>query len=1096
MSELLRKDLKARIAAGRVVVIAGAGVARAATPQAPGWVELLESGVRRCVDLDSGRKLPSGWAKRQGMALKDGDLDELLGVAEQVTLKLGGPGGGEYARWLDDEFRNLHHEDRSWTDALLALAVPILTTNYDDLLENSDRRTAVTWREPARLQEILQRRLAAIGHLHGHYSQPQSVVLGIRSYDEILAHEPTQALLHAAAALNSLLLIGFGAGLRDPNFRALRQWIARNFSGSKFRHYRLVREVETTVAQAEHEAGERIQVLPYGQDYTALPDFLKRLCPPRGAPRRTAAALPRRRDPLPLYLHQVRVDHDRLVPFFQDRLTNADLGTLYVELRLGAKRHELLAKPGTATSKPDSDGWSLREILRIDPGAVDRTRRRWVIRGDPGCGKTTLMRHLAWELAGESSPEWVPVYVRVRHLLEAAGGRGDPWKRIQALLQVQGHETDLIDALEGLREAGRLLVLLDGLDEAPRDKGGAARSLLTVLDQDLGAAPLVVSTRRIGYDSLGGEFQDADVLGLDRAARIELLGKCLQGRDATPLGRGPAEWLDQFARDPSLSRFAGNPLLLTLMALLLGRGEAPSSLRSELYAQVLRLLLEGKQRPEPEAIPCEADVRVALGCIAHGMTQAGQTEAVPSLLEKHLRAMRTLGSDERASLECLQAEPLWAGSVFRILETVANHTGILGPYDGREGPWRFWHRSFQEALTAERLALRGEEKLVEFAAQVQNHLDLWAEPFALATGMLAEPDRLVESLVKVNAPLGLRALATAQRVAPETILGVLRFQGRIRESREEERWEVYGRVLELIGDPERGLRLLDTLRRSTRNGADLYFIDQAFARAAEDHPSHAHLARGLARELFDGLPSPMAALPPTLRTCDGDVNPWVAIPLGRFRMGSTKKDRMAYQDEFPQHEVEIQTPFEMWAVPVTNGQYRAFDPEHESSSEPDGDRLPVVDVTWYEAVMFCRWLGARLPTEAEWEYACRAGTKTRYWSGDKEKDLARVGWYGGNSGDRLHVVGEKPANAFRLYDMHGNVWEWCHDEWSDSYEESRRVHPAPYEAEEGKGVGGRMVRGGSFRGVARRARSAYRVYWRPGIRFASLGFRPARVITE
>jgi formylglycine-generating enzyme required for sulfatase activity len=176
-------------------------------------------------------------------------------------------------------------------------------------------------------------------------------------------------------------------------------------------------------------------------------------------------------------------------------------------------------------------------------------------------------------------------------------------------------------------------------------------------------------------------------------------------------------------------------------------------------------------------------------------------------------------------------------------------------------------------------------------------------------------------------------------------------------------------------------------------------------------------------ELFRSIETPI----------DGRVPLWRKIPAGRFWMGSPKKEGSSV--EHPRHQVTIARAFLCCAVPVTQAQYAAFD-DRRLFSEWDGVRpaeLPhhaVLDVTWYEGVSFCRWLssvfpwarGARLPAEAEWKF-CRAGTKTRCWSGAGEQDLARVGWYGANSGDRPHRVGEKPANPWGFYDVHGNILE-------------------------------------------------------------------------
>lgn len=175
---------------------------------------------------------------------------------------------------------------------------------------------------------------------------------------------------------------------------------------------------------------------------------------------------------------------------------------------------------------------------------------------------------------------------------------------------------------------------------------------------------------------------------------------------------------------------------------------------------------------------------------------------------------------------------------------------------------------------------------------------------------------------------------------------------------------------------------------------------------------------------------------------------------------------------------------------------------------------PVVGVSWEEAKGYCEWANLRLPSEAEWEYACRAGTKTPYASGSGEEDLRKVGWYRGNSEDRLHPVCELDPNWFGLFDMHGNAWEWCEDDCVDGaldYSESSKLHPEPYKF---LNASHRVIRGGSFSGPvvkdptsegptsedwawsfrvsAFQARSANRRSWRPGDPNDQIGFRPAR----
>ncbi len=157
-------------------------------------------------------------------------------------------------------------------------------------------------------------------------------------------------------------------------------------------------------------------------------------------------------------------------------------------------------------------------------------------------------------------------------------------------------------------------------------------------------------------------------------------------------------------------------------------------------------------------------------------------------------------------------------------------------------------------------------------------------------------------------------------------------------------------------------------------------------------------------------------------------------------MGSPESEARRYDDEGPVHEVQVPS-FYLGRYPVTNEEYERFLTDNSDVQEPrywaDGrfnqHWQPVVGVSWEEAQRYAAWAGLRLPSEAEWEYACRAGTCTRYATGDTESDLSRAGWYHENSDGKLHPVGEKVPNAFGLYDMHGNVWEWVADDGHDNY---------------------------------------------------------------
>ena len=156
------------------------------------------------------------------------------------------------------------------------------------------------------------------------------------------------------------------------------------------------------------------------------------------------------------------------------------------------------------------------------------------------------------------------------------------------------------------------------------------------------------------------------------------------------------------------------------------------------------------------------------------------------------------------------------------------------------------------------------------------------------------------------------------------------------------------------------------------------------------------------------------------------------IPPGEFAMGSPEGEEGHASNEGPVRRVRLSKAFYLGRFEITQAQYRAVMGDAPGGAEGDGD-MPVSQITYAEALEFCRHLSSaanvdvRLPTEAEWEYACRAGTQERYCSGSAEAELGRVAWYSGNSQGKAHPVGQKQPNAWGIYDMHGNVWEYCAD---------------------------------------------------------------------
>jgi formylglycine-generating enzyme required for sulfatase activity len=223
----------------------------------------------------------------------------------------------------------------------------------------------------------------------------------------------------------------------------------------------------------------------------------------------------------------------------------------------------------------------------------------------------------------------------------------------------------------------------------------------------------------------------------------------------------------------------------------------------------------------------------------------------------------------------------------------------------------------------------------------------------------------------------------------------------------------------------------------------------------------------------------------------------VLIPAGEFMMGSPDSDKDAFKWEKPQHRVRIIKPFYLGKYLITQEQWEAVMGNNPRCFK--GPKNPVEQVSWDDCQKFLKRLNDKvgggkfvLPTEAQWEYACRAGSKTRYCFGDDEKQLGEYAWYEKNSGDTTHPVGEKKPNAWGLYDMHGNVWEWCQDWWKDGY-----YKESPVDDPTGPtGGSDRVFRGGCWNIPAGGCRSAYRAYYAPGGRDINLGLRVSRVLAD
>jgi len=763
----------------------------------------------------------------------------------------------------------------------------------------------------------------------------------------------------------------------------------------------------------------------------------------------------------------------------------------YVPLRTTMARN-LETKPTGRYPEDHADYEEVVDLGEVFHQAARLEQRGVVLLGEPGSGKTTGARQLVWQLASrQSEPEdlglpagIVPVFLRFRNLSREAL---KPKNGLPVFLEGQ---TKCDEAPKGCKLPGpdlldrrRLLWVLDGLDEVidPTARGkvsGWIGSTLQKRPDDW----FVVTCRFQGYYRegvpLGPKFVEFHVRPLDdqqveRFVRdwfLAAYGK-LQGpgeRAETRAGADSGQLLEILTRPAyqtgHMRELCTNPLLLTILCIVFHEERKLPTKRAELYAHCVRVLLEYWRRDLYESDkglePYDAEAAQAvLAGLAWWMHEEQDRTSAP-LIE--------LAEVAEAGLAQVSASSGLGRDGKAFLERMRDEAGILA-MEG-EGQCGYLHLSFQEYLAAEHAAREGKAK--ELATRATGS---WWREVALLSLRRSRPfcedffkEMLQAGVAESHPDLAEHCLQESLYFVPAPFVDVLK-----RSKRKQRVAAVLrllrGRTDQVPGLAEICLRLADSDDKATC---------------------------GFAREILTRLGvQPKKVAPESDVFVDERTGIiYMTIPAGEFRMGSDRGD----SDEQPVHRVSISRDFLLGKYPVTNAQYRRFLEEAgRSVREPKywGDRRfnrpdqPVVGVSWDEAGVFCEWAGARLPTEAEWEYACRGGTQTEFSFGDDDTNLGEYGWFAKNSSGQTQPVGAKKPNPWGLFDMHGNVYEWCQD-WFDGkyYGQSPPVDPqGPEQASD------RVIRGGSWWSPARSCRAAGRDGCEPRGRWRGLGFRVVAV---
>jgi formylglycine-generating enzyme required for sulfatase activity len=710
--------------------------------------------------------------------------------------------------------------------------------------------------------------------------------------------------------------------------------------------------------------------------------------------------------------------------------------------------------------------------------------RRLVLVGDPGAGKSTFLRRIAFaacetllgrnplaaSLLLPTQPCPLPLLIRAaslaNHIQRRKKGDDSPadtdspeWliHYLEAAAQEKKWDLDATYFRDQL-ERGCLL-LLDGLDEVPdRIERKAMARLLDLAARAFEKTQVVATSRPTAY---GGEtmipgFITIQIGPLENEAVEAFVANWCRAvhRGTEKADEHRFELLEAINSKPEIQAMAVSPVMLTALAALHWNRTRLPDQRSELYESVLDWLSAAREE-KPGRMPAKQCLALMehLAYTMHSDPKGKQVEITRHAAARILvPRFRDVAENERIA------------TAERFLEEEETDSGILV---SRGNILRFWHLTFQEYLTARALAWRDEDRRRLLFAEQKLYLPEWRETVLLLSGVLCKQDaeRVDALLAEVLDGLGGDA-SLADRA----------------------------RCVGLIG------RVLQDLKSWNYHIADTRYRE--------------NLERMLL--IFDGEAARTIDFQTRLEAADalgqsGDPrlaqDNWVRVEGGTFWMGAQKKDPkeknydpMALYDEAPVHQVEVST-FLIGRYQVTvfeydrfiaaggygkeqfwkAGGYGKFDRPGHWDRQLRYPNRPVVEVSWFEAAAYCAWAGGRLPTEAEWESAARGGREgARYPWGIEAPDKHRANFAEGPGHPTPVGLYPEGATPRGIEDMAGNVWDWVNDGWG-RYSEKDAVRDQA-----------RLVRGGSWHYSRRGLRVSERVRGVPDVRLDFGGFRCVR----
>ncbi|MBD7956394.1 SIR2 family protein [Microbacterium sp. Sa4CUA7] len=590
------------VSSSGVVFVVGTGASAALSGKAPTatWLGLLESGRARAEQTTT---QASGWSALVDMqisfARETGSSEAVIGAAGMITSALGGKDSQNFADWLRAEVGQLPLQDDRLAKALCAYPFPILTTNYDDLIERASGRPSATWTDAAHLQRLLAGESEAIGHLHGTWDQPGSLVLTESDYAAVVADAATQALQKAISSVKTLVYVGFGAGMADPNLGELLKWHRQTFQNSGVHHVRLCRAREVDDLRREH-ANDAIEPVAYGDNYEDLAPFLEAHLQPTTALSLTPAGMARdafaeAREELALNMRSESVLEELL-----DVAHSGEAGVILPPI-LSSVPHSVLTRRRR--------GSGAQRLPRLHAADIARSDDFVVVVGDEGAGVTTALKWLANEASRELGAA-APIYVPFHECRATRVPLG-------AAIEDRARQLGLI-----ARRGDAVPDIVLALDDFDPEKPRVSTQVMGELAQGVAVATYV-GCRSGREEEIVGQLRSRGVIprtvyvGRLRKSDVEILARCVAPSEGERIAAELIEFLD----NEGLQR---TPFNVTLLLYLLVSGKAPevSSSISLLDSYVELLLMHGDPHHAISGPLTGRDVEAILTILAQRMVEA------------------------------------------------------------------------------------------------------------------------------------------------------------------------------------------------------------------------------------------------------------------------------------------------------------------------------------------------------------------------------------------------------------------------------------------------------------------------------------------